>query len=535
MKTESHSEQVAREILIQVETHIRGMWRFRWKAMLLAWVLCIVGWIGVYLIPNVYQAQAKIYIDTENSIKPLLEGLAISPNVMSEVNIVTREMLSRPNLAEVARQTDLDIRTTTPQQFEELLTSLQNRIKVEASQANIFSISFEDVNRDKAIAVVESLVNILVERSLGGNRTETGQAQKFLEEQIREYERRLTVAEDLLAKFKRDNVAMMPDQRGDYFARLKSAEIAVEATREKLALANERRIELRRQLEGEEPVFGLTPATGTSGGSRSATSVKIAELEKQLKDLRLQFTDKHPRIGQLLENLEMLKKQEEAEAAALRSAGVAGAVNPLDLNPVYQNMKIQLSNTEVDIASLTAELRRQEEEVRNLSRRVDSIPQVEAELNRLNRDYGVVKTRYEQLLLKLETAHIGDQVDKSIDEVQFRIIEPPFGDAKPSGPMRPLFVTVVFLASLAAAGGLAFVQNQLNPVFNDGRTITRITGIPVLGSVRLLRSQQEKIAATRDHRQLAGLAFSLIVTFTIAVAYADDASHLIRTFVGRVT
>jgi len=531
MKQEIQGEQFVRELLTQAEAYLRGMWRYRWKAVALAWVVCALGWLAVYTVPDVYEAQARIYVDTENAIKPLLEGLAISSNVMSEVNIVTREMLSRPNLAEVARSTDLDVRTTSEQEFEDLLTSLQERIRIDANQVNIFTIAFEDVSRDKAIAVVESLVNILVEKSLGADRSETSKAQQFLEDQIREYEQRLTVAEDRLARFKRDNVALMPDQRGDYFARMKEAQLVLESIREKLVLAEERREELLRQLEGEEPVFGITAAPGgnTEAGS---TSAQIVELETQLEGLRLQFTDKHPRIGQLLETIEMLKAQQQADSEALRSAGVS--TNPLDLNPVYQNMKIQLSNTEVDIASLRVELRRQQTAVTNLSRRVDSIPQIEAQLNRLNRDYGVVKTRYEQLLLKLETANIGDDVDKTIDDVQFRIIDPPFADPKPSGPIRPLLLSIVLLGALAAAGGLTFVQNQLHPVFYDSRSVTRITGMPVLGSISLIRSAQQLRKAKNDHRRLFAVATVLVLLFVAVVMYADVGSRVMRAIVSEI-
>jgi uncharacterized protein involved in exopolysaccharide biosynthesis len=81
---------------------------------------------------------------------------------------------------------------------------LQRRIKVVGGRDNIFSISFEDQDRTKAIAVVEALVNTFVEKSLGADRSESSKAQSFLQEQIDEYEARLTAAEDNLAQFKPD-------------------------------------------------------------------------------------------------------------------------------------------------------------------------------------------------------------------------------------------------------------------------------------------------------------------------------------------
>ena len=317
MQAGAQGNQVVRELLTMVEAHIRGMWRYRWRAMIVAWALFIAGWIGVLLIPPVYEASARIYVDTENAITPLLRGIAPSMNVLNEVTIVTREMLSRPNLAEVARATDLDLRADDEGEFEDLLANLQRRIVVSGNRDNIYSIQFQDPSRQKAVAVVDSLVNAFVEQSLGANRTESSQAQSFLQEQINEYEARLTAAEDRLAKFKRDNVEFMPDQRGDYFARLQAAESTLEATRSRLSLAQERRSELMRQIEGEEPVFGIMSTEMTPSGGGYAGG-KIRELENQLEELRLRYTDKHPRITQILETIELLENQqaEEQQGAA---------------------------------------------------------------------------------------------------------------------------------------------------------------------------------------------------------------------------
>lgn len=523
--------QVVRDLLTGLESHARGMWRFRWRAVLVMWILSVAGWLAVYSMPPVYEASARVYVDTENALRPLLQGIAASSDVMSEVTIVTREMLSRPNLAEVARATDLDLRAETDQEFESLLGSLQKRIQVTGNRDNIFSISFQDPDRGKAVSVVDSLVSTFVEKSLGADRSEASQAQSFLQAQIRDYEARLTAAEDRLAEFKRDNVAYMPDQRGDYFSRLQGAETALAGTQGRLRLAQERRAELLRQLEGEEPVFGIMPTETVSGGG--FTSAKIRELESQLEELRLQYTDKHPRIGQILDTIELLKKQQEEErAVADTSPSGPVAANPLDINPVYQNMRIQLTNTEVEIASLRAEFNQQQREEARLRTLVDTVPQVEAELGRLNRDYGVVKAKYEQLLGQLETANLGEDVGNSIDEVQFRIIDPPFAGMSPAGPKRQLLLTAVLLGALGLGGALTFLLNQLNPVFFTGRSLTAVTGLPVLGSVSLLMSPHETRDKRRGRLQFAAALGLLVVSFVMAAMFAEQASPIFRQVTG---
>ena len=146
------------------------MWRYRWRAVALVWIISIAGWFAVYAMPPVYGASARVFVDAENALRPLLRGIATTSNVLSEVTVVTREMLSRPNLAEVARDTDLDLEAETDEEFEKLLVLLQKRIRIVGNRDNIFSITFQHADRTKAIAVVDSLVNTFIEKSLGADR-----------------------------------------------------------------------------------------------------------------------------------------------------------------------------------------------------------------------------------------------------------------------------------------------------------------------------------------------------------------------------
>jgi len=345
------------------------------------------------------------------------------------------------------------------------------------------------------------------------------------------------VAEDRLANFKRDNGALMPGQGGGYFARLQAAEESLGSTKARLRLARERRAELLRQLEGEEPVFGIMPTElGTSGSG--FTDAKIRELESQLEELRLRYTDKHPRIGQILDTIELLTKQQKEERIVAAAAGGGGnplVANPLDLNPVYQNMRIQLMNTEVEIASLRAELRQHRQQAEKLRTLVDTVPQVEAELGRLNRDYDVVKLTYEQLLAKLETANIGEDVEESIDGVQFRIIDPPFAGLTPAGPKRHLLLAAVLVAALGLGGALTFLMNQLHPVFFTSRAVTAATGLPVLGSVSMLMSPNELQEKRKGRLRFAATIGLLIASFAVVSLFADQVSPLVRQAAGLIS
>src|SRR6056297_1313781 len=145
------------------------MWRYRWWAAGVAWLISVVGWFYVYSMPDVYSAEAKVYVDTKSLMGPVFEGLALTDNVTAQVEAVSRALLTRPNLETVARKTDLDLRANTAEEMEDLITDLQSGIRVSANrERNIFDISYRDVDRQKAQDVVAAIVDAFVENSLEG-------------------------------------------------------------------------------------------------------------------------------------------------------------------------------------------------------------------------------------------------------------------------------------------------------------------------------------------------------------------------------
>ena len=236
------------------------MWRYRWLALAVAWGIAIAGWFAVYSLPDQYRAEARVYIDTKSVLKPLLQGLAVDTSVMSKVDMMTQALLSRPNLQKVAHETDLDLRAKTAKQRESMLDLLKHKIYIRGDRDNVYTIAYTDRERSMSLRVVQTLLNNFVEDSLGANRVDTNVAQKFLDEQIHEYETRLTAAEQRLAQFKQANVGTMPGEGGDYYTRLQAALTKLQQIDSDLKVAEKRRSQLKKQLEGEEPAFGMLTA-----------------------------------------------------------------------------------------------------------------------------------------------------------------------------------------------------------------------------------------------------------------------------------
>ena len=518
------------EIVAEAFEQLRGSWRYRWPAITVAWVICLVGWGYVYAMPDLFHASARVYVDTNSLLKPLMQGLTAQGNTMSEVQLISTAVLTRPNLERVARETDLALRAKSSEQFEGLISGLQRRIHVSGGRDNIFAIEFEDNDREKARAVVAAVLDRFVEGAIGAQGNDSDVTEKALAGELQEHEERLRSAETGLADFKKQNLGFMPGESGDYYTRLQTALAAVSTTEEKIRQLEQRRTELTRQIEGEEPVFGLMSAFGGTTTSNCAQSTQITTARAQLADLLVTFTDKHPRVVALRETIQSLEQRcaAEAKTAPTGRPATTNSEDSLEINPVYQNLRVQLSNTDVELVEARSSLQSAQATVATLRRDVDKIAEVEAELKQLNRDYDVVQKRHQELLRRWEDLQAKKRLDPVTDNGLFRRIEPPFARMEPVGPNRPLLLGGVLAVAIALGGLLAFGMNKLHPVCFSRRTVRRVSGIPVLGAISLFVTSAQQRRLTLAAYGWAASFVLLCVLAVVVIGLSGRATELIH-------
>jgi len=358
------------------------------------------------------------------------------------------------------------------------------------SAGSIYSVSYQDQDRARSLRVVETLLNTLVEQTLSGKREGSESAQKFLESQLRVYETRLRDSENKLAEFKKRYVGLMPaDQAqpgGGYFSQLQAEIDAAKKAETDLNVALARRGELARQLRGEAVVSaaGSTPVIGAAGISAGTdTMSRIKDTQAKLDDLLLRFTDKHPDVIATRETLQELQRRRTAEIESLKRGDAnAVAASGAGSNPVFQSIQLALNQADVEIASLRGQLTNHHAKAAELRKRLDTAPQVEAEYAQLMRDYDVNQTQYNALLSNYEKARLGEQAD-SAGSVRFEIVQPPTASFAPVFPRRVLLLGVVLVAAVVLGTAAAWLLALMRPVVGNALSLTRLTGLPVLGVV----------------------------------------------------
>ena len=495
------------QVLQQILGYAKAAWHRRWWGVAVAWLVCIVGWTWVMMMPNRYEASARVYVDTQTLLKPLLSGLAVEPNVEQQIKLMTRQLVSRPTLEKVARMTDLDVKAKTPEDTEKMLDDLASRISIaDAGRENLYTIAYQDPNGDLAKKVVQSLLTIFVETSLGKTRQDISSSQRFIEEQLQQYQQKLVEAENALTEFKRKNIGMMPGEGGGYYAKL--AETAAQLRQAQLDQqeALNRRNQLKRQLEDEEPEL---TAAAAAASTNSELDGRIQALHKQIDQLRLQYTDLHPDIQSTKRLIQKLEDQKKAELSERKNDPAGARIQ----NPVYQQLTIAIAEADATVSSLQArvgEYQRRYAELRNAS---NMIPQVEQEYTQLMRDYDVYRQNYDALLKRRESVTMSGEVESKTDTVDFRVIDPPFVPSQPAWPNRPLFLSLVTLGGLVAGVAVAFLLSQLRRTVTDRRALRELTGLPLLGAVSRVETDETRRRTRKGRLAYLATLGSLIAAY----------------------
>jgi polysaccharide chain length determinant protein (PEP-CTERM system associated) len=231
---------------------------------------------------------------------------------------------------------------------------------------------------------------------------------------------------------------------------------------------------------------------------------RISELNKNLDTLRLNFTELHPDIISTKRLIAQLEERKKEEAKLMvRNVSDPGK----NYSPMLQQLNVALAEAEADVASMKARVEEYTARYNRLQSLSNAVPQVEAELAQLNRDYQVNKANYEKLLERRESAKISGELGSVTDLMSFRIIDPPTVSDRPVGPDRSKFFSLVFAGSLLAGIGLAFVISQVRPTFHSQVSLREITGRPILGSVPMIWTDQEK---AKSRKRLYAFGLSLL-------------------------
>lgn len=513
------------DLIEQLLGYLRGMWQRRWVGVAVAWAVGLAGAAAVLQTPDKFEASTRLSLDAQSILKPLMSGLAVQPDMSQQVAMLSRTLISRPNVEKLVRNSGLDAQTNTPQERDSLVDGLMKSIRLSSlGRDNLFTISYRHSDPAQAEKVVASMVAMFLESSAGDKREDADAARRFIEEQIKIYEQRLDEAENRLKEFRLKNMGIASADGKDYFTRMTQASEELAKARLELRAAEQSRDALKRELAGEEPVF-LPDMSSTQPVAVPEIDGRLDALRKRLDELLRQYTDQHPDVLGTKRVIEQLEAQRRNEIEARRRAAQRQG-GTMVANPFIEQLKVSLAGAEANIAALRTRVAEHAAQYERLRASAQRVPQVEAELAQLNRDYEVQKRNYESLVSRRESAALSSQMGAAGGSGAIRVVDPPRVAREPVAPNRQLLLPLVLLASLLAGVGASLVASQISPTVANTRTLRELTGRAVLGVVSLLPSEKRARNQRQGNLAFAGSLGALLCVFGALHVFVSAASRL---------
>lgn len=517
------------ETFTRILGELRSSWRFRWAALVVAAIAMAAGAYVALTMDDQYEVEARFQVDTQSMLAPLLEDLAVRPDLNARVQALTETLLNRENRERIAREADLLMPGISEAEEERILSRLRGDIVIDGRRNNLYTIAYVSSSPDRAQQVVQSVLDILTEETLGGRMADSATATGFLQRQIEDFEERLREAEQRRAEFKRENMGMLPEQGGrDYFARLRATEDTLDDLNMRLQTAQNRRGSLQREITAIE----------SGQGTQELPNPRLEVLDEQLRrsretldELLLRYTESHPDVTAMERQIE---RQEEERARLADEPPVRGPAN-LSANPIYQQLKIQVNEWDGEIAALQAQIANEERRMAEFRSQAEEITEVETRLADLDRNYETLRNRYQRLLDRLSTAELSVDAEASGEQMQFRLLDPPSRPSEPVGPPRDIYLLGMIPFGFGLGGAFAFLLSQLRPVVQNRRVLAEIAGRPVLGSVSSFTTRTRRQLRLFGTLLFCVAASVLIAALAAAALNADLASQHLQVFIRDVS
>ncbi len=508
------------DLLTPLLNLLPAMWNKRWWGLAVAWAVALLGAIGVAAYKDRYEASATVYVDTQSTLRPLLQGLAVQPNVGDQVTMLARTLLSRANLDAVIDDNHMLAPGASQQERallrQELVKTIKLKISGGSPSNNIYEVSYIGHDPARTLGVVRILMSLFVKHGLSGNEQDSRQALQFIDSQIALYDGKLQEAEGRLREFRSGHPGYSVPGANNLTAQEGQLQDQVITLQGQLAAATSSRDAMRAQLAGVRPTLSPDLLPGTLAGQLaqpSAIDQRITVLRNRLSDLLQRYTDAYPDViatRQSLARLEAERAREQRKAAASPAAShdYSDATNP-----VYQQLQVSLAQANANVASLQTQLADVRSRLQHLEQRQRQMPGLDERYVQLTRNLGVLNDTYQKLMQRREAAMLSLNQDNSRRNDYFHVVDPPRLAPSALFPHRTMLIAAVLLLAIAAGILTTYAHVVFLPTYHTARQLREGSDRPVLGSVSLVPTSGSMVHEQREFRLFVAGSGVLVLVF----------------------
>jgi polysaccharide chain length determinant protein (PEP-CTERM system associated) len=445
--------------------------------------------------PKTYTSSSTIFVEEKNIIQPLMQGTAVATDVRDRAGVAKELLFGRKNLERVLDRAGWFDKNPTDIEKDRMMEQVKARTRILNVGRNLIKIEYRDSDAERAFKTTEKFAEIFVQESVGTQTSESQAAFDFIDSQVKLYQEKLTTAEQKLKEFRSETVDARPGTEEEVQGRINAFQNTIENTTLAIKEALVKKESIEKQLSGEAEITGSLSREGQY-------STRIADLQSQLDTLHLSYHDTYPDIIRIKHQIEDLKEMVAAEQhqrdIARQNAKSTGKLyidDSVRANPMYQQLRRDLYESNTNIATLNARLAESKELLNKELVRARRIHSGEAELAELTRDYTVNRDIYQDLLRRRENARVSRNMDVDKQGLTLKVNEPAYLPLQPSGLRFLHFMVAGTVFSIAGPLALFFGVQKLDPRIKLPVLISEKMNLPLMVVVPHLTAPVERTAA----------------------------------------
>jgi protein tyrosine kinase modulator len=485
--------------------HWRMLCRRRWWLALPAFGIWLAIWSLAWVLPPVYRSETVILLEQQKVPEQYVVP-NISADLQDQLQNLTQQILGRERLLDIMQEFNLYPALRARVTGDEMVERMRKDIQVELVQAanrsgnlSAFKVAYLSDNPALAQQVTDKLTSLFINENLKTRESQSKQTTQFLADQLEEAGRGLAEQEAKVKEFKSQYLGQLPEQVQSNVQILAGLQTQLQQETDQLGRAKQQNVyldTLRTQWRTLEAGAG----TGNSGGAAPpALDQELARMRAQLADLLSHYTDRHPDVRKLKEQIaemEKLKRQAEARIAAAPASGVTDETQHAS-SPTEMEVESQLKANKVEIENRQRAIQDLQKGIGDYQARLNVTPVREQQMLELTRKYDQSRKNYEQLQAKLAQSGMATELEKQNQGAQFRVLDPPNLPQKPYSPNRLKLDLIGLLAGLMVGMVVLAGTEIVDDRIYSKEELAKIVSAPVLSEIPPLTTAPEQSQLVR--------------------------------------
>jgi polysaccharide chain length determinant protein (PEP-CTERM system associated) len=474
--------------------------------------IALAGLVLGLIWPKKYDASVTILAQESSIITPLMEGAASTTGNANRVGIARAVIFSRKVMDQILQTGGWMAGHPDPVEQDRIINGIKARTTVKFSHDNLITISYYDSDARRAYEVTRQFGQLFISESLASKQRESRDAYEFINSQVDAYRTKLTTAENKLKIYREANADARPGSEADTSARISQLRTQLENARMDLMEKRSQEASLMSQLNGESEITSVQTNEGVY-------QAQLADLQGQLDKLLMTYTSEYPDVVRIRHQMQDIRQQLAQSEQRKQSAKLSGSPTALDsnvkYNPLYQQMKSQLSSIRSDIAAISARMSASQTMLDSELERSKRIAGSENATSELTRDYDVNRSVYQDLLKRRENARVSMNLDAQQRGLSFVIQNPAVLPLTPSGLRFMHFGIGGLLLALAVPFGLLFAVARFDPRVRSIEQLERLAEVTSLGIIPFYATPQDRRRDGQRNVLLACILVAVVAAYLI--------------------